>query len=77
MFQMEFVEGKDHPIQMGCKEFEEHGKIVGLMLQMSKNLWNAGKVVTIDSGFSVSKGILSMREKGEFGQALVKPIGRG
>jgi len=50
---------------------------VGLMLQMSRNLWNTGKVVTMDSGFSVSKGILAMREKGVFGQALVKPRGRG
>ncbi len=48
-------------------EFEEKGKAVGLMLQMSRNLWNTGKVVTMDSGFSVSKGIPAMREKGVFG----------
>ncbi len=71
------MEGKDHPPQLGCKEFEERGKTVGLMLRMSKNLWNTGKVVTMDSGFSVSKGILAMREKGVFGQALVQPRGRG
>ena len=47
------------------------------MMQMSRNLWNTGKVVTIDSGFSVSKGILAMQEKGVFGKALVKPRGRG
>ncbi|KAL7465733.1 LOW QUALITY PROTEIN: hypothetical protein ACHAXS_006135, partial [Conticribra weissflogii] len=29
-------------------EFEECGKTVSLMLQMSKNLWNTGKVVTMD-----------------------------
>ncbi len=46
------------------------------MLQMSRNLWNTGKVVTMDSGFSVSKEILAMREKGVFGQSLVKPRGR-
>ncbi len=77
MFQVEVVEGKDRPPQLGRKEFEERGKTVGLMLQMSKNLWNTGKVVTMDSGFSVSKGILAMREKGVFGQALVKLRGRG
>ncbi len=71
------MEGKDRPPQLGRKEFEELRKMVGLMLQMSKNLWNTGKVVTMDSGFSVSKGILAMREKGVFGQALVKPRGRG
>ncbi len=31
----------------------------------------------MDSGFSVSKGMLAMREKGVFGQALIKPRGRG
>mmetsp|Transcript_11947 Transcript_11947/g.25228 ORF Transcript_11947/g.25228 Transcript_11947/m.25228 type:complete len:318 (-) Transcript_11947:177-1130(-) len=76
MFRVELVEGKDRPPQLGRKEFEEHGKTVGLMLRMSKNLWNTGKVVTMDSGLSVSKGILAMREKGVFGQALVKPRGR-
>ncbi len=44
---------------------------------MSWNLWNIGKVVTIDSGFSVSKGILAMREEGVFGEALIKPRGWG
>jgi len=65
------------PSQLECQEFEERGKTVGLMLRMFKNLWNTGNVVTMDSGFSVSKGILAMREKGVFGQALVKPRGRG
>ncbi|KAL7462772.1 hypothetical protein ACHAXS_004154 [Conticribra weissflogii] len=35
------------------------------------------KIVTMDSGFSVSKGIIAMKEKGVFGQALVKPRGKG
>ncbi|KAL7452773.1 hypothetical protein ACHAXS_000283, partial [Conticribra weissflogii] len=42
-----------------------------------KNLWNTEKVVTMDSGFSVSKGILAMREKDVFGQSLMKPRGQG
>ncbi len=33
--------------------------------------------VTLNSGFSVSREILAMQEKGVFGQALVKPRGRG
>ncbi len=44
---------------------------------MSQNLWNTIKVVTMDSSLSVSKGILTMREKGMFDQALIKPRGRG
>jgi len=77
MFRVELMEGKDRPVELGPKEFEDRGKTIGLMVRMSRNLWNTGKVVTMDSGFSVSKGILAMREKGVFGQALIKPRGRG
>ncbi len=77
MFCAELLEGKDWPVELGPKEFEDHGKTVGLMVCMSQNLWNTGKVVKMDSGFSVSRGILAMREKGVFGQALIKPRGRG
>ncbi len=50
---------------------------VGMMLCMSQNLWNTGKVETVDSGFIVSKGIIAMREKGVFGHALINPRGKG
>ncbi len=50
-------------------EFEEYGKTVGLMLQMAK-IWIMGKVVTMDSGFSVSTDILAMGEKGVFSQSI-------
>ncbi len=42
------------------------GKTVGVMHHISKNLWNTGKIVSMDGGFSVAKGILAIREKGEF-----------
>ena len=77
MYWVELVEGKDRPKELGPKEFDDRGRTVGLMMRMSKNLWNSGKIVTMDSGFSVAKGILAMREKGVFGQSLVKPRGRG
>ncbi len=31
----------------------------------------------MDSCFSVSKGIIAMKEKGVFGHALIKPRGNG
>ncbi len=77
MFCIELVEGKDWPPQLGPKEFDDCEKTVGLMLRMSRILWNSGKIVTMDSGFCVSKGIIEMKEKGVFGQALVKPRGKG
>ncbi|KAL7471673.1 hypothetical protein ACHAXS_011981 [Conticribra weissflogii] len=37
----------------------------------------SGKIVTMDSGFSVTWGIIAMKEKGVYGQALIKKRGRG
>ncbi len=50
---------------------------VGLMLFMSQNSWNMGKVDTVDSGFSVSKGIFALREKGSVWNALINRRGKG
>ncbi len=44
-----------------------------LILCMYQNSWNTGKVALAESGFSVSKDIMAMREKGFLGQALTKP----
>ncbi len=74
---MELVEGKDWSKDLGPREIDAQGKTVGLMLNKSKNFWNTGKIGTMDRGFSVAKGILTMREKGIFGQSLVKPRGCG
>ncbi len=67
---------KDYSPQLQCKSFEECGKIVNLMLQRSKNMeyWEGSEK---DCGFSVSKGILAMREKRVFDQSMVKPGGQG
>ncbi len=77
MFYVKLVEGNDLLPQLGPKEFDDHGKTVGLMLQVSHSLWNLGKVVTMDSGLSVLKGILAMKKKCVFGQSLVKHRGKG
>ncbi len=66
IYWVKLVEENDWPQQLGCKEFEDQGKMVGLTMQMSKNLWNKGKVVTMDSVFLVSKWILPMWDKGVF-----------
>ncbi len=76
MFCVELAEWKYRPVKQP-KEFEDCGKTLGLMFCMSLNLWKTGKVVMMDYGFSVSKDILAMREKGVFGQALIKPRIRG
>ena len=77
MYRCELREGKDRPAELGKKEFDELGPTVGVMLRMTKNLWNTGKCVTMDSGFCVAKGIIELHRKGVFGQALIKMRGRG
>ena len=75
MWHAEIVEGKDRPSQLGPKEFNNlGGPTVGLMVRMTKPIHHTGKVVVMDSGFCVAKGIIEMEKKGVFGQALIKKL---
>ena len=72
IWQCKLREGKDRHQQLGRKKWDELGKTVGLMLCMTEPIHQTGKVVTMDSGFCVSKGIVEMHKKGVYGQALIK-----
>lgn len=72
LWHLELVEGKDRPRQMGHQEFDEHGKTVGLMLRLTHPIWHTGKLVVMDSGFCVLKGIVEMRKNSVFAAALIK-----
>ncbi len=54
---------------------QNHSKTAALMLEMTKPIHNTGKVVTIDSGFCVTVGVLALCDAGVFGQALIKKRG--
>eukprot|EP01082_Thalassiosira_pseudonana_P010906 g9889.t1 g9889 contig4:805493-806287(-) len=56
--------------------FENESKTVKLMLEMTEPIHGTGKIVTMDSGFCVSAGILALHDKGVYGQALIKKRGR-
>lgn len=71
MFAVELVEGKDRPATLK-HEHEEKGKTVGLLLRLTKRLNGSGKVVILDSGFCVLKGIIELRKKGVFAAAVIK-----
>lgn len=71
MFAVELVEGKDSPPELK-KEFETLGKTVGLLLRLTKKLWNTGKLVVLDSGFCVLKGLIELRRRGVFASAVIK-----
>jgi hypothetical protein len=66
-FWAELVEGKN-----ARKEYDDLGKTVGLLLRMMKPIWNTGKVIVLDSGFCILKGIIELKKKGLYAAALIK-----
>ena len=80
MWRAKIQEGKDKPMDGNNprypSQFECYSTTAKLMLEMSKLLFNSGKIVTMDSGFCVTAGILAMHDHGVFGQALIKKRGR-
>ena len=52
------------------------GATVGLMLCMTEPIHQTGKIVTLNSGFCVAKGIVELHKCGVYGQALIKKQGR-
>jgi hypothetical protein len=71
LYGMEMVEGKDAPPEIK-KDFDEMGRTVALLLRLTKNIWTTGKVVILDSGFCVLRGLIELFKKGVFGSALIK-----
>ena len=67
LYQLEVVEGRDTP-----KQFHEMGKTASLLLRLTKPIWGSSKVVVLDSGFCVLKGIVELWEKDIFAAALIK-----
>ena len=47
-------------------------KTATLMLEMTKPVHHTGKVISMDSGFCVSVGIIAMHNFGVYGQSLIK-----
>jgi hypothetical protein len=70
---MEMVEGKGRAKELAeGMEFQELGKSVGLLLGMTRPIWNTGRVVILDSGFCVLSGIVELAKRGLHGGALIK-----
>ena len=73
IFHMELVEGKTRPAQLPPLPYNDQGgKTVGLLLRMTKPIWNTGRLVILDSGFCVLNGIVALAKKGVFASALIK-----
>ena len=72
MYQVEMVEGKDRPPELGVREFDEMGKTVGKMLRLTKPIWRTGTKVTMDNGFCVAKGLVELYKRGVLAAIQVK-----
>ena len=69
----EMVEGKARPNELGPPEFNINlGKTIGLLLRITKSIWNSGQVIILDSGLCVLKGIVELGKKVLYAGALIK-----
>ena len=66
------MEGKDKPTELGKKKQEELENTVGLILKMCEPIFSTGKCVVLNSGFCVSKWIITLLEFGVYAAALNK-----
>ncbi len=78
MWRAKIQEGKDQPTNGNSpfypSKFEMFSPTAKLMLEMSEPIHGSGRVVTHDSGFCVTAGILALHDVGVFGQALIKKV---
>lgn len=72
LFRMELVEGKDEPVERPAKAYSDKGKTVGLLLRLTESIWGSGRIVILDSGFCVLKGLIELRKRGVYASALIK-----
>jgi hypothetical protein len=66
------VEEKGRVKELGQMEFDRLRKTVSLLLQMTRNIWNTGQIIILDSGFCLLSGIVKLAQKGLHGGALIK-----
>ena len=59
----EIVEWRYLHCERGRLEFDENVKTVGTMLRCTRPIWNFSKVVIMDSGFYVIKGLVKLWKK--------------
>ena len=72
MFYLELVEGKDCPPELPDLNCNKFGNTVNLLLRMCSTIFGSGRIVILDSGFCVLKGIVELAKKGVFAGAQIK-----
>ena len=72
IFGFKLVEGEDEPDEKPADLTNQHGKTVGLLLRMCESLYHTGKVVVLDSGFCVLRGLVELQKNGVYAAAVIK-----
>jgi hypothetical protein len=72
LFDLEIVESKDQPAEIGDPEFSNHVNTGGLLLRLTKSIHNSARYVVLDSGFCVLAALVALRKLGVFSGALIK-----
>ena len=68
----EIVGGRYCSHERGRPEFDYIGRKLGKIMRFTRPIWNCAKVVIMDSGFCVTKGLVEIWNKGIFGAALIE-----
>ena len=72
MFAIDLREGKkDHPKEIK-PEFHKFSATVSLLLRLTKDIFGTGKVVILDSGFCVLRGLVELMKRGVYASSLIK-----
>ena len=72
MHAIELVEGNDEPPERPRPTYSEEGPTGGLLLRLTRPIHNTGKVVILDSGFSVLDAIVALKQRGVFATTILK-----
>ena len=68
-FWAKLVEGKDSLIKVVCNLTKG---TTGLLLCLTKTLFNSSKVVVLDSGFCVLQSLIELKKVGVYAAAVIK-----
>ena len=63
IWSLELLEGKDRPLQLNKKQFDDLGKTVGTLLRLTEPVWGSGKVFILIVGSAFLRPLLSCRKK--------------
>ena len=78
IFHIEIVEGKHRPKELGEKTYDKVNgiklKTIRLILRITKSIHHSSRVVIMDSGFCVLRGIIELAKKRVYGSAVIKKI---